>query len=98
MKKWFVLALIAAVTVGVQAGEGTEKGKKKGADKPVTKEQYVAQQKKMADKKGSEFDQAKIEARFDKMDKNGDGTLTSDEKPAKKAKKVKKDKASESAE
>ncbi|MDF7825622.1 hypothetical protein P4B35_16465 [Pontiellaceae bacterium B12227] len=90
MKKWFVLALIACVAVGVQAGEGEKKGKGKGESKPVTKEMFVAQQKKMAEKKGTEFDQAKSEAKFDKLDKNKDGTLTADEKPQKKGKKGKK--------
>lgn len=79
MKKWFVLALIACVAVGVQAGEGKKKGEGKG--KVVTKEQFVAQQKKMAEKKGVEFDLAKAEARFKKLDKNKDGKLTADEKP-----------------
>ena len=79
MKKWFVLALIVCVAGAIQAGEdGAKKGKGKG--KEVTKEQYVAQQKKMAEKKGNEFDQAKAEAKFDKADKNADGKLTADEK------------------
>lgn len=88
MKKWFVLALIVCVAGFVQAGE---KSDKKGADKgkDTSKEQFVASQKKMAEKKGNEFDQAKAEARFDKMDKNKDGVLTADEKPAKKPKKEK---------
>jgi hypothetical protein len=90
MKKWFVLALIACMAVGVQAGEGADK--KKGEGKPVSKEQFVAQQKKMAEKKGTEYDQAKAEAKFDKMDKNQDGKLTADEKPKKKGKKGKKGK------
>jgi hypothetical protein len=34
----------------------------------------------MAEKKGAEFDQAKVEARFDKPDKNGDGKQTAGEK------------------
>ncbi|VGO16563.1 hypothetical protein PDESU_05154 [Pontiella desulfatans] len=90
MKKWFVLALIACVAVAVQAGEGKKKdGDAKQGGKDVTKEQFVAQQKKMAEKKGTEFDQAKAEAKFDKMDKNKDGKLSADEKPAKKPKKEK---------
>jgi len=89
MKKWFVLALIACVALGVQAGEGKKKGEgKRGKD--VTKEQFVARQKKMAEKKGTEFDQAKAEARFVKLDKNKDGKLSPDEKPQKKGKKEKK--------
>jgi hypothetical protein len=84
MKKWFVLALIVCVSAAVQAGEG--EAKKKGAakgGKEVSKEQFVAQQKNMAEKKGTEFDQAKSEARFAKMDKNKDGKLSPDEKPQK---------------
>lgn len=101
MKKWFVLALIACVAVGVQAGEGESKKKGKGEGKTVTKEKFIANQKKMAEKKGTEFDQAKSEARFDKMDKNQDGKLTADEKPQKKGKgkgKEKKEKKEKAAE
>ena len=60
------------------AGETSEK--KKGEGKPVTKEAYIANQKKMAEKQGKEFDEAKAAKRFDKMDKNKDGKLTGDEK------------------
>jgi hypothetical protein len=87
MKKWFVLALIACVAVAVQAGEGKKKGDAKKGGKDITKEQYVANAKKQAEKKGAEFDQAKVEARFDKMDKNKDGKLSADEKPQRKGKK-----------
>lgn len=51
-----------------------------GKDKPVSKEQFLANQKKNAEKKGLEFDQAKAEAQFDKKDKNKDGVLTGSEK------------------
>jgi len=79
MKKWFVLALIACVAGVVQAGE--EAGKKgKGKGKDVTKEQFIEKQKKNAEKKGLEFDQAKAEAQFAKKDKNNDGVLSGDEK------------------
>ncbi len=80
MKKWFVLALIACVAVGIQAGEDAAKKKGEAKGKDVTKEQYIANAKKQAEKKGTEFDQAKVEARFAKMDKNGDGKLSADEK------------------
>jgi hypothetical protein len=88
MKKWFVLALIAGVAIGVQAGDGADKKKDdgKGEGKPVTKEMFVANQKKMAEKKGIEFDQAAAEAKFKKMDKNKDGKLTGDEVPQRKGK------------
>ena len=87
MKKGYVLALIACVAIGVQAGDAAKKGNGKG--KPVSKEKYVAQQKKMADKKGIEFEQAKIERKFNKLDKNKDGKLSADEKPQAKGKKSK---------
>ncbi len=79
MKKWLFAALVGCVAVAVQAEEGTqkEKGKKDGS---VTKAQYVENQRKMAEKKGQEFDQAKTEARFDKMDTNKDGVLSPEEK------------------
>jgi hypothetical protein len=95
MKKWFVLALIVCVAAAVQAGEGEGKKKGKGQGKELTKEEYVAQQKKMSEKKGTEFDQAKVESRFDKMDKNDDGKLTPDEKGKGKGKKKKGEKKPE---
>lgn len=92
MKKWFVVALIACVAVGVQAGDGDgDKGKGKDKDKPVTKEQYLANQKKMAEKKGVEFDKAAAEVKFNAKDKNKDGKLTGDEKGKGKKGKGKKD-------
>jgi hypothetical protein len=87
MKKWFVLALIICVAGAVQAGEGEEAKKKGKGGRDVSKEQFVAQQKKMAEKKGTEFDQAKAESKFDKADKNADGKLTADEKSKGKGKK-----------
>ena len=84
MKKWFVLALIVCVAAAVQAGEGEGKKKGEGKGKDVTKEQFVANAKKQAEKKGAEFDQAKVDARFAKKDKNGDGVLSADEKGKKK--------------
>jgi Ca2+-binding EF-hand superfamily protein len=82
MKKWVVLLVAITMVSAVQAGE---KGKEKG---PTTKEQFIAAQQKRAEKAGKEFDQAKVEAQFAKMDKNSDGVLTADEMvPAKKAKK-----------
>jgi hypothetical protein len=72
-----------------------EKGEGKGDKKPITKEAYVANQQKMAEKKGVEADLAKIEARFEKLDKNKDGKLSKDEMPKKKDKKNKPNKADE---
>jgi len=87
MNKWFILALIATVAFGVQAGEGEGKKKGEGKHAEVTKAQFVARQKAMAEKKGTEFDPAATEAKFDKLDKNSDGKLTGDELPKKKGKK-----------
>lgn len=94
MKKWFVLALIACVTVGVQAGEGKDNSKAKDKGAPVTKEQYIANQKKVAKQKGVEFDKAAAEAKFNVKDKNKDGQLTGDEKGKGKKGKGKKGKKS----
>jgi hypothetical protein len=82
MKKWFVLALIVCVAAAVQAGEGEgkKKGKGKGKGGDVTKEQFIERAKKTAEKKGTEFDQAKVEKRFDRLDANKDGKLSPDEK------------------
>ena len=90
MNKWFVMALIVCVSAAVQAGDGKKKGEGKGGGKDVSKEQFVAQQQKMAEKKGTEFDKAKAEAKFDKADKNKDGKLSADEKSHGKKKKGKK--------
>lgn len=84
MKKWLILAVMAAVAVGVQADEAGKK--KKGKGKPITKEKYVAQQKEAAEKEGKKFNKKKAAKKFDKMDTNGDGKLTGDEKPKKKGK------------
>ncbi|MCF7849099.1 MAG: hypothetical protein K9M45_09630 [Kiritimatiellales bacterium] len=78
MKKWIVVALIVCVAGFVQAAE--KKGK--GAGKPVNKEQFCAQMKKNMEKQGKTFDQAKIEKRFDQLDKDGDGKLSAEEKKA----------------
>lgn len=84
MKKWFVMAMIVCLAAAVQAaeGEGKKKGEGKGKGKggDVTKEQFVANAKKQAEAKGAAFEQAKVEARFEKMDKNKDGVLSGDEK------------------
>lgn len=90
MKKWLiVVVLIVGMAVCSQAaeeGKAAAKGKGKGKGQPLTKEEFVAQRKAGAEKKGIEFDQAKAEAQFDKMDKNQDGVLTADEMPKKKGK------------
>jgi len=87
MNKWFVLTMLVCMAAAVHAGEEGKKKGKGGGD--VTKAQFVERQQKMAEKKGADFDKAKAEAKFDKMDKNGDGVLTADEKPAPKKKKEK---------
>lgn len=89
MNKWVVLVVALMMVAGVQAAEEKSKGKGKG---PVTKEKYIANQKKRAEKAGKEFDQAKAEKVFSKLDKNGDGVLTKDEMPPKKGKKKEKGK------
>jgi hypothetical protein len=78
MKKWIAVALIVCVAAFVQAAE--KKGK--GEAKPQTKEQFVAAAQKRAEKESKDFDKAKCEAQFDKMDKDGDGTVTPEEKAA----------------
>ena len=94
MKKWFVLVAVICAAFAVQAeeAEGKKKGEGKEHGKPVTKEMFMANQKKQAEKKGVEFDQAKAEALFKKKDKNNDGVLTADEKGKKKGKGKDKDK------
>jgi hypothetical protein len=94
MTKWITLALIVCVAGAVQAGDDASKGKKKGKREP-TKEQFVAMQKKSAEKKGTEFDLAAAEAKFVKLDKNADGKLNADEKTSGKGKKKGKKKGAE---
>ncbi len=88
MKKWLiVVVLIVGMAVCSQAAEkGKAAAKGKGKGQPLTKEEFVAQRKAGAEKKGIEFDQAKAEAQFDKLDKNQDGVLTPNEMPKKKGK------------
>lgn len=79
MQKWILAAIIVSVAAFAQAKPAKE----------VTLEKYIAQQKKNAEKKGREFDQAKVEKRFKKLDVNGDGKLTAEEKAAGSKKKKK---------
>ena len=52
---------------------------------PLTLERFVQHEKRMAEKKGEEFDLAAAEAKFAELDKNQDGVLTPDEfKPERK--------------
>ena len=69
MKKWIVLAVAMMMVAGVQAQEKAT----------ITKAQFIAEQQKKAETKGTAFDQAKAEAAFAKKDVNGDGVLTADE-------------------
>lgn len=64
---------------GLLSGEEMFKGPHPGPRGPITKEQFVEHHKMMAEQNGEEFDQAKVEARFDELDKNKDGVLTPDE-------------------
>jgi len=83
MKKWIAVALIVCVASFVQAAEGKKKGGKgKGAGKPMNKEQFVAAAEKRMKAAGKEFDKAKVEKMFDKLDTDGDGTVTPEERKA----------------
>lgn len=83
MKKWFMVALIACVAVGVQA---------KKEFKAQTKAEYVAERKAKAEKKGQDFDKAKWVKKFDGKDANKDGILTAEENSSKNKNKKNKDK------
>ncbi|CAA6676280.1 MULTISPECIES: hypothetical protein [unclassified Lentimonas] len=61
------------------------------AQKGMTKDQFVAAQKKAAAKKGWKFNQEKVEAQFVIIDTNKDGIVTGTEKKAHWAAKTKKD-------
>lgn len=87
MKMWFVLVLIVCIAGAVRAEEA---GEKKEEKKGTTKEQYIEYRKKQAAEKGTEFDQAKAEAYFDKIDTDKDGIMSPEEKAKKKADKKKK--------
>jgi hypothetical protein len=93
MQKLLLMVLISSLAVAVQAGEdkaGTAGEKKKDSKKGLTLEKYIANQKKSAEKKGKTFDQARVEAKFKKQDKNGDGVLDATEKTPRKKKDDKK--------
>jgi len=81
MSKWITTALIVCLCEAVQAAE---EGEKKVRE--LNKKQFVSAQRRLHEKKGLEFDQAKVEARFDQLDKNGDGKLSADERNFKKNK------------
>jgi arylsulfatase A-like enzyme len=62
---------------------GQAKGKKvlqQGGRTVLTKEIFLARQKKWADERGVALDQSKVEALFDMRDKNKDGKLSGNEK------------------
>ncbi|MCF7849100.1 MAG: hypothetical protein K9M45_09635 [Kiritimatiellales bacterium] len=80
MKKWIAVALIVCVAGFVQAAE--KKGKGKHAPKPQTCEQFVAAAQKKAEKDGKDFDKAKCEKMFAKLDADSDGTVTPEERKA----------------
>ena len=78
MKKLLLFSMIAIAGITVSAAD-------------LTKDQFVARQKALAEKGGKEFDAAKAEAAFAKKDLNKDGVLSAEEAaagaPAKKGKK-----------
>lgn len=77
MKKWMIIALLAAVAAGAQAVEKDADG-----DGKVTKKEYIAFFNARRIQKGKEVD-AKAAARsFDKRDADQDGILTKEEEDA----------------
>ena len=68
MKRLFLLAVILMAGAIVQA-----------EPKGLTLEEFIAQRKAGAEKKGEAFDEAKAKATFDKKDLNKDGVLSAEE-------------------
>ena len=86
MKKWLIIACVAAICASVQAAEeGKKKAEAAKEKKPMTKEQYLAAKQKRAEKNGTEFNKALAEKQFERMDKNKDGILSPEERQGKKA-------------
>ncbi len=90
MNKFVIASVLVCLAVGVQAA--SEKKAKKAPVKAVTKEQYVANQTKILQKKGKVASKEKLEAAFVKLDKNADGTLNTEELAAMKKAAAKKTK------
>ena len=94
-RKLFAMALVVCVAALAHAeGQGNSQktaGKGNGK-KAMNLEEFCAMQKRMAEKKGRKYDQAKAEARFKKLDTNKDGKVSPDERAAAR-KKNKKQKA-----
>ncbi len=76
MNKWIVLVVALTIVAGAQA---KEKGKSTGA-LTQDRDAFIAAQQKKVEASGGEFDKAKAEEAFKKMDKNGDGVISADER------------------
>ncbi|MGD7654387.1 MAG: hypothetical protein ACQCXQ_14300 [Verrucomicrobiales bacterium] len=96
MKNALTIALAAVFAMSFSA-VAENASKKKGAA-AVTEEEFVAKSKIRFEKSGKEFKEEAARAAFKKMDADGDGKLTKEERKAfqkqsKKAKTPKKNKA-----
>ena len=76
MKHW-ITALLVVFAAGLVEAK----------PKPMNLKQYLETQKAQAEKKDKTFDQAASEEKFKKMDADGDGIVTPEEKAASKKKK-----------
>lgn len=78
MKRLFVLMMVLMVGVMAQAEQ-----------KALTLQDFIAQKKAAAEKKGSAFDEAAVKAAFERKDIDKDGKLSAQEQnPAPKLDKV----------
>ena len=84
MKKAIIFLLLIFIPLAASAGDKDSKKKKY---KDYTLEQFTEKEKKRAKRKGKEFNPSAVEARFRRMDSNGDGVLSAEEQKAKRKKK-----------
>lgn len=77
MKIVKVTAIVLALIVSCLAH-----AKSKSAADGVSKKEYLAEVRKVLERKGREFNEKRLSARFDRMDADKDGILTDKEKKA----------------
>ena len=91
MKKLITLLAFTIIACSAHAEWDMFKAHDHDKDGTVSKEEWVAQKKKAADKKGAEFNEEKALKAFKRADTDGDGSLSREEVEALQAKQKKKD-------
>jgi Ca2+-binding EF-hand superfamily protein len=89
MKKLITLIAITALAFPANAAWDMFKAHDHDGDGSVSKEEWVAQKKKVAEKKGNEVNEEKVMKAFKRADTDGDGSLSREEVEALQAKQKK---------